>query len=129
MLFTFSHIGFLKHRLIHKDFPNSFDWGELICQYFDDLYLDHDYQDSILDGTISNEEFEIIRPFHYALKNYVALPHTQTPKWIDSTLMNDREWLEVISIGKIAWGKLKAILTDPNELDFALKLESNDLSG
>ena len=104
-------------------FPMWFSYGEVVCQYFDDLALDNHYQDIIIEGLISGQEFATIEPFHRALDEYASfgqkrdLPETQ--------ILQDADWSTVLRLAVQGWTTLKAIIEDPAEQALIATLENS----
>lgn len=82
---------------------------EFMCSYFDDLGIDGHYKYQIDKDWLTNQEFEIIKDWHYALYKYVS------PKNDDydySAILNDPKWLNILQIGLTMKSKLASILDE-----------------
>jgi hypothetical protein len=101
LLFEFSHLEYQRGLWIERRYPNEVGWfNEDLCQYFDDLSLDDDYNYSNwLTINISAEEFITIEAFHLLLRDYEKNDKT------DAQILNDPEWISIVEKGEIAWEK------------------------
>ena len=122
MLFEFSHLEYQKALWIDHKYENAVGWySEDMCKYFDDLYLDDDYDYHLQREYISHEEFNTIKEFHFELKNY------NEEEKSDLEILNDSSWLSIINLGKSSWEKLKNLIKDEQELLHMKGLEENYL--
>ncbi|MGV3538395.1 MAG: hypothetical protein ACO1OQ_01205 [Rufibacter sp.] len=112
MLFEFSHLEYQKGLWIERKYPNQVGWfGEDMCQYFDDLAVDSNYEGQLADGYISIDEFEIIKEFHLDLDKYESAGKS------DSEILNDPEWINIVEKGNKAWNELKNVISEVEELN------------
>ncbi|MBM3618883.1 MAG: hypothetical protein FJX23_10140 [Alphaproteobacteria bacterium] len=76
-------------------------------------------------GILSDLEYQCIKEFDKLLKNYKE-PNGDV--WNYTAILNDPAWQEIVAIGKEATKKLKAMLTDVNDLKAfePIKLNAGD---
>ncbi len=123
MLFEFSHLEYQRGLWIELKYPNEASYfGEDMCQYFDDLSIDNNYERQLANEYISEEEFEIIKTFHIALDRY------ESGERSDFEILNDPNWLSIVEEGNKAWNKLKDVITDEEEVSHMNGLEKNYLN-
>ena len=82
---------------------------EFMCSYFDDLAIDDNYKDSLKNGWVTEQEFEIIRDWHEALDKY------ETPKnddYDNDAVLNDLKWLGILQTGVQVKFKLTETLSE-----------------
>ena len=130
MLFEFSHLEYQRGLWIEQRYPNEIGWfGEDVCKYFDDLHLIDNYEYQIKKGTISVDEFEAIKDFHFAFAHYLESERMKDPDIRDEERLRDKEWHSVVSKGLESWNRLKIILTDKEELESMERQERYYLNG
>lgn len=96
-----------------KKYPNEIGWfSEDICQYFDDLYLDDNYDTHLKDGTITQQEFDIIKAFHFELDRFVDITNQLGDSFDESKILANHDWVMICTLGKSVWKNLKKIITD-----------------
>ena len=70
---------------------------EFMCSYFDDLGIDNNYEYQLNEGWISQNEFEIVKPWHELLDKY----NSQTNDDYDfKAILKDKNWQLIIEKGK-----------------------------
>lgn len=122
LLFEFGHIEFQNRLWINDRHPEiEGSHSETICEYFDDLVLDDGYDFFIKNGVIEVAEYDIIAAFHQRLESYTN--NVKKKDLPDSQILEDQEWLALISIAQVNWGKLKSVIQDKRELDYMYELE------
>jgi hypothetical protein len=97
LLFEFSHLEYQRGLWIEHKYPNEIGWfAEDMCQYFDDLSLDDDYNYSnwLTKGNISEKELKAIETFHLLLRDYDKGDKT------DAQILEDPEWISIVNKGK-----------------------------
>ena len=120
MLFEFSHIDFQRNLWIERKYENAIGWfAEDMCRYFDDLSLEDQYNHQLMNGMITNKEFEVIKDFHKALDNYDEMGKT------DLEILEDSKWQEIVNVARSAWDNLKLVIEDRDELEHMFGLEKN----
>ncbi|KXX66800.1 hypothetical protein [Flammeovirga sp. SJP92] len=123
-LFLMTHLEYQKDLWVNRKYPNEIGWfSENIYRYFDDLYLDDNYQCQIKDGIISQLEFESIQDFHFALEKFVEMTNKPEQKFNETEIFKNEYWLKICEIGKKSWTRLKQIISDENELIHMHRLE------
>lgn len=112
---TFSDIGFQQEVwIMGKEFykgegPFLHWYDDAIGDYFDSFNMS-EYEKMIEHGYITDEEFEIIRPFHEKLSEYqegIEKRYLQENHHFDQKDLNSKEWNEVIETAKETLRKLK----------------------
>ncbi|KAA3436483.1 hypothetical protein [Rufibacter hautae] len=122
MLFGFSHLEYLKGLWLEQKFPNEIGfYSEDICKYFNDLGIEDNYRTQFQNGFISDKELETILSFHTSLDHYDEKNKTELE------ILNDPQWLNIVSEGNKAWAGLKKINTDPQELKHIEEMEKRYL--
>lgn len=122
-LFEFAHIEYQK-KLWFAKYPNSVgDFGEAICQYFDDLDLDNGYDSFLMEKIISAEECNLIIDYHNELEKYISRPEKRTLS--DKKILADPEWINLTLIAKQNWKELKKLISDKTELEEISEWEQN----
>ena len=81
---------------------------EFICTYFDDLFLDDNYQYVLHNRWITEHELEIIKEWHEELNRYNPPGNDD---YDNEAILNDKKWLAIIAMGESAKNKLKQVLT------------------
>lgn len=82
---------------------------EFMSCYFDDLIIDDNYEYPLSNNWVTKKEFEIIEKWHLALDKY----EPPNKDYYDSvSVLNDTEWLDILSKGICAKRKLAKILSD-----------------
>jgi hypothetical protein len=131
-IFKFAHLEFQENVWVKSKYPNVVGtFTEDVCQYFDDVSLDDNYQFFVTDGSITQEEINSICDFHIALDTYVANtndPQNVKAKYTNEEILKDPDWHEVVKLGNDSWSKLKKIIKDPSEIEYMNNLESEYLS-
>lgn len=123
MLFEFSHLKYQKALWVEHKYENiTGSFGEDMCKYFDDLYLDDHYNYQLENKVITSMELEVIRDFHFDLHNYNEL------KKSDKEILEDPEWQRIVDLGNKAWQQLKKIIKDEQELAHIKDLEKRYLN-
>ena len=122
-LFEFSHLTFQRKLWVEAAYPDIIgDYGEGMCQYFDDLGFDDNYVNEIDNGYISKEEYNTIKEFHELLSEY------DDKEKSDSEILVDSDWIEISEIGLKTWIVLKGNIKDTGEIDFIDEIESEYLT-
>jgi hypothetical protein len=125
-IFLLSHTEYQKGQWLDPESPKDSGWfGEELCNYFDDLYLDDHYEYHIKEGNLTSEELGLINDFHFKLNQFVEKNNQLGEKFDENGILNDPEWLEICSIGRDAWKELKKTILDVEELDHMNGLEIN----
>lgn len=70
---------------------------EFMNSYFDDLYLDDDYQYQLSNGYIDHDEYELIKDWHSQLREYKT-PNGNVHK--HAAILKDDKWLFIVALGK-----------------------------
>jgi hypothetical protein len=127
-LFLLSHTEYQKLLWFERDTPNEIGWiGEEIYNYFDDLYLDDQYEYHIKEGNLTYQELFVIKDFHFKLDKFVKKNNQLGDQFEENEILNNPEWIEICSIGRNSWNELKKIISDLEELDHINGLEINYL--
>lgn len=128
LIFEFSHIEYQKRLWFENKYPNEIGWfAEDICKYFDDLYLDDHYKYQLANSTISNQEFSIIKEFHFELDRFVEMTNQLGDNFDESKILQNPDWIKLCRLGKTAWNQLKLVISDLNEKEHLEGLERNYL--
>lgn len=128
LIFEFSHIEYQKGLWYDKKYPDEIGWfGEDICQYFDDLYLDDHYKYQLENLTISNQEYSIIKEFHFELDKFVEMANKLGDEFNEKKILENSEWLKLCELGQTAWKGLKLLITNPIEKEHMEGMEQNYL--
>jgi hypothetical protein len=126
MIFEFSHIEYQRSLWLERKVPSHGSWyGEDVCQYFDDLYLDDDYQNQLQDNFVTKEEYEVIKPFHFTFREFNSLPESNLT---EELILQSPNWKSVVQLGLQSWSKLKEVIKDQEEKVHMLGLETNYLT-
>ena len=125
-IFEFSNIKLQKMSWIQSSdtiWPNDEIWHssfeECISAYFDNLALDDVYIKALEQGNVSKEEVEQATAFHILAYRYIE------PSENPQEILEDEQWLEVITLAKEFWNYLKAHVTSQREIDLMQKLEKD----
>lgn len=129
LIFEFGHLQFQKNLWVDRKYKDEIGWfGEDVCQYFDDLYLDDHYQYQLNEQIISFEEYDTIKEFHCAFDAYLIAEQQMEIYLADTARLQQKEWQEVVAIGYEAWNKLKQVIVNNKELKYMYELEQNYLN-
>lgn len=129
MIFEFAHLKYQRDLWIEHTYPDAVGWfGEDVCQYFDDLFLDDNYQLQLKEGVITHEEFIAIKDFHVAFDQYLETDKEEKMLKTDSEIIVDPSWISVVGLAAIAWQQLKNIIKDSEEITLMDGLEKNYLT-
>lgn len=127
-LFEFSHIEYQIGLWIEARFPNEIGcFVEDICQYFDDLYLNDDYENQLEEKIITLEEYDSIKEFHFALGSYLLNEKKKGIEPTDKERLSNTEWKLIVELGLVSWNKLKKVISNEEELEHMTGLERNYL--
>jgi hypothetical protein len=122
-LFELSHYEFQKKVWLEAAIENYVsDYTEAVCTYFDDLDLGSGLGKFTEEGFISKDEAEIFLEFHNQFEEYVDRPEKKALS--DSKILRDIEWINLTSLAKENWEKLKEVLIDKTEVDYVNELEN-----
>jgi hypothetical protein len=128
LIFEFSHLEYQKGLWLDKKYPDEVGWfAEDICQYFDDLYLDDNYKYQLENSTISNQEYSIIKEFHFELDKFVEKTNKLGDKFNEKEILENKEWIKLCELGRIAWYGLKLLISNPTEKEHMEGIEQNYL--
>jgi hypothetical protein len=92
----------------HQTNPH-WSFVEFMCCYFNDLLCDLSYSHYIENGWVSIQEYETLRGWHEALKQY------QPPRddyYDTDAILADGKWLEIVKAGEVSKLELAGILND-----------------
>lgn len=95
----------------------SSSFEECISAYFDTLALDDAYVKALEQGNVSQEEADRAKTFHTLAALYIE------PSEDPEEILNDEEWMEVVTSAKDFWEYLKVAVTSKREIDVMNKLE------
>ena len=123
-VFEFSNIKLQRMSWIEGEdanWPNDEGWPssfeECISAYFDNLALDDGYDKAVESGNISKEE--AIKADAFTKLAYTYLEPSEDP----AEILEDEEWLEVVSLAKEFWDYLKRSVSSNREIALIKKLE------
>lgn len=123
-IFEFSTLKLQKMSWIEgpqANWPDGEIWDssfeECMSAYFDTLALDDAYAKALAAGNVSQEEVNRANAFHM-----LALLYDE-PSENPDDILNDAQWIEVVTSAKEFWDYLKATVTSQREIDLIKKLE------
>lgn len=122
-LFELSHYNFQRKVWLEASIENYVsDYTEAVCKYFDDLDLSNGLGKFVREGFITEDEAKIFFEFHNQFDEYVDRPEKKELN--DSKILRDIEWINLTSLAKENWQKLKKVLVDKTEVDYVNELEN-----
>lgn len=122
-LFELSHYDFQRRVWLEAEVENYVsDFTEAVCTYFDDLDLGNGLAKFVEEGFITENEAKIYFEFHKQFEEYVDRPEKKALS--DSKILRDIEWINLTSLAKENWEKLKQVLIDKTEVDYVNELEN-----
>ncbi|WLS02219.1 hypothetical protein [Shinella oryzae] len=102
-----------QQRWLDKRITNpAWTYVEFANCYFDDLQLADGYQKKIQGGFITKDEYECVKDFHHALRAYKEPNGVYDP----ASILEDPKWQKIVAKGQEAISKLKALITNQNDL-------------
>lgn len=79
--------------LNEKETNPHYSFIEFINQYFNDLFIDNNYEYQIEKKWISKKEFSIINCWHINLSNYNS---PQNKDYDHLSILNDKNWIKLV---------------------------------
>lgn len=123
-IFEFSNVKLQEMSWVQgaeANWPNGEVWEssfeECMSAYFDNLALNDAYEKAIECGNVSQEEANQANTFHTLAVFY------DEPDDNPETILQDPEWLEVVTSAKEFWQYLKKTVSSQREIDLMSKLE------
>jgi hypothetical protein len=93
---------------------------ELGCGWFDDLFHQRELQAAVDDGWLAAYEAEVVEPLHQKARAYFNLRPISNPRRV----LDDPRWADVVEAAQVAWGKLRWLMNEPNDIECVRKLEA-----
>ena len=92
-------------------------FAEFMCSYFNDLTLENGYEEYLKIDWVTEKEYLVLKNWHNQLEKYKS-PNEND--WADDLILNDKNWIEIVKIGKTAKENLFIGLTE-NEKEILKK--------
>jgi len=113
-IFELSHLEFQQKAWVEVSMPNVVSsFTEVACCYYDDLDLGSGYKNFILEGFISDEEFEMVSAAHNLFSDYIS--RTEKKSLSDAKVLLDPDWHRVVEAMFSAWQALKDLVNEDEQ--------------
>lgn len=83
-----------------------YTYVEFMCCYFDDLLCGMSYNQLAENGYVSEQEKAVVIEWHTALDGYNS---PRNDDYDDAAILDDHEWIRIVTLGAVAWKKLKIL--------------------